>query len=470
MNKKYIISVILICFISTLLSIIMNELGIGKENTLMVFIVGVLIVSIVTRGYIYSAVAAIISVFMFNYLFTEPIHSLQINNTQDIILMMFFLTASLISSTITSKLQYQTEVSKRNERTARFLYEVTKDFFNVTGNRNIILKGIGYIKEYVGYDCYVKLDNDDIVYYTEGMNHYDEVQKEQTLIIPIKGVAKQTGAVYIINVDSPLSQENEMVIKTIIHQMAIVLDREFIYEERQKIKIDMESERLKSTFLRSISHDIRTPLTGIKGASEFILDSYENLDSETVKKLASDIYDESNWLIKTVQNILDMTRISEGKLTVNRDYEAVDDVVNQALTLIPHLKLTGRLHVSFPDEIVLVPVDGRLIVQVLVNLLDNAYKHAGEEAQVYLNVYKKGAYAIFEVSDNGIGIDSSVIDNIFDGFVSLNKNNIVDGSLGVGLGLTICKAIVVAHDGTITANNLKTGGAVFQVMLPLEVN
>lgn len=268
MNKKYIISVILICFISTLLSIIMNELGIGKENTLMVFIVGVLIVSIVTRGYIYSAVAAIISVFMFNYLFTEPIHSLQINNTQDIILMMFFLTASLISSTITSKLQYQTEVSKRNERTARFLYEVTKDFFNVTGNRNIILKGIGYIKEYVGYDCYVKLDNDDIVYYTEGMNHYDEVQKEQTLIIPIKGVAKQTGAVYIINVDSPLSQENEMVIKTIIHQMAIVLDREFIYEERQKIKIDMESERLKSTFLRSISHDIRTPLTGIKGASE----------------------------------------------------------------------------------------------------------------------------------------------------------------------------------------------------------
>lgn len=470
MNKKYIISVIVICFISTLLSIAMNELGIGKENTLMVFIVGVLIISIVTRGYIYSAVAAIISVFMFNYLFTQPIHSLQINNTQDIILMMFFLIASLISSTITSKLQYQTEVSKRNERTARFLYEVTKDFFNVTGNENIILKGIGYIKDYVGYDCYVKLDNDEKIYYTEGIDNYEEDQKEQTLLIPIKGVAKQTGTVQIINVDSPLSQEKEMIIKTIIHQMAIVLDRELIYEERQKIKIDMESERLKSTFLRSISHDIRTPLTGIKGASEFILDSYENLDSDTVKKLASDIYDESNWLIKTVQNILDMTRISEGKLTVNRDYEAVDDIVNQTLTLVPHLKASGRLHVSFPDEIVLVPVDGRLIVQVLVNLLDNAYKHAGEEAQVYLKVYRQGAYAIFEVSDNGIGIDSSVIDNIFDGFVSLNKNNIVDSNLGVGLGLTICKAIVSAHDGTITANNLKTGGAVFKVMLPLEAN
>mgnify|MGYP000891200793 FL=1 len=269
MNKKYIISVIVICFISILLSIAMNELGIGKENTLMVFIVGVLIISIVTRGYIYSAAASIISVFMFNYLFTQPIHSLQINNTQDIILIMFFLTASLISSTITSKLQYQTEVSKRNERTARFLYEVTKGFFNVTGNENIILKGIGYIKDYVGYDCCVKLDNDEKTYYTEGMDNYEEDQKEKTLLMPIKGVAKQTGTVQIINVDSPLSQEKEMIIKTIIHQMAIVLDRELVYEERQKIKIDMESERLRSTFLRSISHDIRTPLTSIKGASEF---------------------------------------------------------------------------------------------------------------------------------------------------------------------------------------------------------
>ena len=164
MNKKYIVSTISICFISTFLSIAMNKLGIGKENTLMVFIVGVLVVSIATRGYIYSAVAAITSVFMFNYLFTQPIHSLQISNTQDIILMMFFLTASLISSTITSKLQYQTEVSKRNERTAKFLYEVTKDFFNVTGNKNIILKGIAYIKDYVGYDCYVKLNNDEKFY------------------------------------------------------------------------------------------------------------------------------------------------------------------------------------------------------------------------------------------------------------------------------------------------------------------
>ncbi|MDF2949841.1 MAG: integral rane sensor signal transduction histidine kinase, partial [Sedimentibacter sp.] len=453
LNLKYSLSVIAICLISTIFSIVMNKLGIGKENTLMVFIVGVLTVTIVTRGYIYSAAAAIISAIMFNYLFTEPIHSLQISNTQDIILMVFFLTASLISSTMTSKLQYQTEVSQRNERTAKTLYEITKGFFNVTGNENIILKGINYIKDYVGYDCYVKLNNVDKFYNNEGIPAYEEIKKEHIMLIPIKGVAKQRGEVYITNVNTSLSYESDIIIKTIVHQMAIVLDREFIYEERQKIKIDMESERLKSTLLRSISHDIRTPLTSIKGASELILE--EKLDYDNIKKLVSDIYDESTWLIKTVQNILDMTRISEGKLTVNKNYESVDDIVNQTLTLVPQFRASGMLQVLIPEEIILIPVDGRLFVQVLVNLLDNAYKHAGENAQIILKVSANDKTAVFEVSDNGSGIAPSIINNIFEGFVTYHKNNIVDGSLGVGLGLTICKEIVKAHNGSITAENLK---------------
>lgn len=469
-DLRYSLSAIAICVVSTMFSIVINELGIGKENTLMVFIVGVLTVTIVTRGYIYSAAAAVISAVMFNYLFTEPIHSLQISNTKDIILMAFFLTASLISSTMTSKLQYQTEISKRNEKTAQTLYEITKGFFNVTGNENIVLKGIKYIKDYVGYDCYVKLNHVDRIFKTEGIPDYEEIKKERIMLIPIKGVAKQRGEVYIINVNTSLSHESDIIIKTIVHQMAIVLDREFIYEERQKIKIDMESERLKSTLLRSISHDIRTPLTSIKGASELIRDGYDKLDDDNIRKLASDIYDESTWLMNTVKNILDMTRINEGKLTVNKSYESVDDIVNQTLTLVPQFHASGRLHVSVPDEIVLVPVDGRLFVQVLVNLLDNAYKYSGENAQIFLSVHLSDKSAVFEVSDNGNGIDPSVINNIFEGFVTHHKHNIADGSLGVGLGLTICKEIVKAHGGTITAENLKTGGALFRIVLPLEVD
>lgn len=464
---NYSLRLVLICTISTIVSIVMRNMGIGKENTLMVFLVGVLTVTYVTRGYIYGAVAGVISVLLFNYFLTQPIHTLIISYSQDFILIVFFLIASLISSTMTSKFQYQTEIAKHNERTARLLYEITKGFLNVTGKENTVDKGINFINDYVGYHCYVRLDFEEKFFCTPGLDDYNENIQKESFKIPIKGVANEIGTMEIIDIKLPVSAETNMIIKTIVYQMALVLDREFIYDEREKIKIAMESERLKSTLLRSVSHDLRTPLTGIVGASELILDSYDKLDSNSIKKLVSDIKEESIWLIKSVQNILDMTRISEGKLTVNKNYEAVDDLINQALTHVPLLTSSCRFHVFVPDDIIIVMVDGRLIVQVLVNILDNAYKHTSEDTQIELKVYKSGINVIFEVADNGVGIDLTIMNTLFDGFVTYHKN-IADGSRGVGLGLAICKAIITAHAGVITASNKKTGGAIFKISLPIE--
>ena len=467
-HLKYFLIMVLICIASTAMSIMMSNMGIDKENTLMVFLVGVLTVTSVTRGYIYGAVAAVLSVLLFNYFLTQPIHTLIISYSQDFILIVFFLIASLISSTMTSKLQNQTEIAKKNEKTARLLYEITKGFLDVTGKENIVFKGINYIYNYAGYKCYVKLDSEERIFCSPGLPDYNDIiEKQESYNIPIKGMANQIGIMKIIDSKVPISTENNMIIKTIVYQMALVLDREFIYNEREKIRIAMEGERLKSTLLRSISHDLRTPLTGIIGASELIIDSNDSLDYKSIKKLASDIKEESTWLIKSVQNILDMTRISEGKLTVNKDYEAVDDLINETLNHVPHLTSTGRLHIFPPEDIILVLVDGRLIVQVLVNLLDNAHKHSGENSQINLKSYRDDNNVIFEVSDNGEGIDMTVEDSIFDGFVTKHKNT-ADGSRGVGLGLAICKAIITAHNGIITAENQKTGGALFKIILPLE--
>lgn len=466
-HLKYIFSLVLICSISTILSIAMSNIGIGKENTLMVFLVGVLAITSVTRGYIYGAIASLVSVMIFNYFFTEPLYSLLMNDAKDIMLLVFFLIASLISSTMPSKFQYQTAIAKRNERTAHLLYEITKGFLNVTGIDNIIHKGIKYIYDYVGLQCRVKLDYEDRIFCTPSFPDDEEFGEQAPYTIPIKGLSNQIGMMEIINTKLPISSENDMLIKTIVYQMALILDREFIYNEREKIRIAMESEHLKSTLLRSISHDLRTPLTGIIGASELILDSFDTLDSTSIKKLVSDIKEESTWLIKSVQNILDMTRISEGKMMLNKDYEAVDDLINQTLTLVPQLTSSGRLSVSTPEDIILISVDGRLMVHVLVNLLDNAYKHSGENTQILLRAYRDNNNVIFEIADNGIGIDLAIIETLFEGFVTLHKN-IADGSRGVGLGLSICKAIVTAHNGSITANNQKTGGAIFRIVLPTE--
>ena len=315
-HVKYFLSLVFICSISLILSLLMSNSGIGKENTLMVFLVGVLTVTSVTRGYLYGAVASVFSVLLFNYFFTEPLYTMHIDNVKDIILLAFFLIASIITSTMTSKFQYQAAIAKRNERTARLLYEITKGFLNVTGTDNILQKGMKYINDTIGYQCRVKLDSDDRVFCTPGFIDDREAGKQASYTIPIKDHANQIGILEIIDAKLPIPSENDMLIKTIVYQMALVLDREFIYHEREKIRIAMESEHLKSTLLRSISHDLRTPLTGIIGASELIIDSFDSLDSPSIKKLVFDIKEESTWLIKSVQNILDMTLISEGKMTI----------------------------------------------------------------------------------------------------------------------------------------------------------
>jgi two-component system sensor histidine kinase KdpD len=448
-----------------------NRLGISKESALMIFLVGVLMITVLTKGYIYGIIASIISVLIFNYFYAVPLHSIYASNPKDYILIFFFLLASAICATLSLQFKHQTELAKQNEETVRLLYEISKSFLNLSGVAAVVVNGMNLIHEYTGYECRVAL-KEEIFGFTENkfcsLNYPKEAKKTDELFsLPINDHTNPVGYVTITGVKQPIPQESQMLLKTVVHQMALALDRELISNERERIKLAMESEHLKSTLLRSISHDIRTPLTGIMGASSLILESYENIDEASMKRLVSDINEESARLIHSIQNILDMTRISEGRLTVKKEYEAVDDLFNQVLTQVSWLVKTNRLRVIFPDDIILVETDGRLIVQVLINLLDNAYKHSGNDSTIELKAYKEKNRVVFEVSDNGLGIDETIKDTLFDSFVTLPRNS-SDSARGVGLGLSICKAIIDAHKGKITAGNKPEGGAVFRIELPYE--
>ena len=240
---------------------------------------------------------------------------------------------------------------------------------------------------------------------------------------------------------------------------------EELYKERAEIELAIEREKMKSLLLRSISHDIRTPLTGISGASGTILENYDALDDESIKALIQDIQMEAQELNVTVQNILDMTRISEGKLSLHKEFEAVDDLAAQASAKAPFLTRDNRLTVQLPERILTVEVDGRLFVQALFNLLDNAYKHSGKDAQITLRIFSEGEWLAFQVSDNGTGIDPAILNNLFEGFVT-SPQGTSDKGRGVGLGLSICEAIVAAHGGSITAENIPGGGASFTIRIP----
>jgi two-component system sensor histidine kinase KdpD len=408
---------------------------------------------------------------MFNYFFAEPLNSFLVSNPKDYILIFFFLLASIICGTLSTKFRQQTEISKQKEKTTRLLYDISKSFLNLSGVAAIVIHGMNLIHDHTSYECRITL-NQDKFNFTENkfctLNYPAEAKSTDNLFsLPISDLSNPIGNITVTCAILPIPPENLMLIETVVYQMELALDREFISNEREKIKLAMESEHLKSALLRSISHDLRTPLTGIMGASSLILDSYESLDEVSMKHLVADINEESARLINSVQNILDMTRISEGRLTVKKEFEAVDDLFIQVLTQVSWLVKTNRLKVSVPDEILLVETDGRLMIQVLVNLLDNAYKHTGNDSIIELKAYKDNNNVVFEVSDNGPGIDEAIRSTLFESFVTLPRNS-SDSGRGVGLGLSICKAIIDAHGGKITAFNRPDGGAVFHIELPCE--
>ncbi len=446
-----------------LFSLILAELGVGKESIIMVFLLGILFVTILTKGYAYGLIGSVISVILLNFFFTEPRHTFVIYSSIDVLLLLFFLITAIVSGTVTSRLQKQMSVSHRNELTARLLYEVAEGFLHVTGKRNIIMRGIKYVYDNTGYASRVLLDDEDHTNLTEpSMDNVDE-----GLHFPIQSVVKQMGELILFCGQEELTFQQELVVKTVATQLGTALDREESYREREEIRIAMERERLRSTLLRSVAHDLRTPLTALTGASALLADEFESLTPEEQRKLAIDISEEMIWLGNFVENILNMTRIGEGQLVLHKEEEVVDDVVNEAISHMSRILRNRHLEVSLPDEVIVLPMDGKLIVQVLINLLDNSVKHTPPDSATYLKVYINENEAVFEISDDGKGIDPSILDIMFEGFTT-HKGSIVDGRRGMGLGLAICRAVIEAHGGSMHAENRPHGGARFVFTIPME--
>ena len=212
---------------------------------------------------------------------------------------------------------------------------------------------------------------------------------------------------------------------------------------------------------------MRSPLTALTGASALLSDEFDRLPEAERKKLASDISDEMIWLTNLVENILNMTRIGENQLVLHKEHEVVDDVVNQAVSHMSRIIQNRPFDVSLPEEVISVEMDGKLIVQVIINLLDNAIKHTPPCSGIALKASVTDNSAVFEVSDKGAGLDEEAMNVLFKGRAE-PKNYVVDARRGMGMGLVICRAIVEAHGGKIWAENIEGGGAKFAFSLPAE--
>lgn len=475
--------------VMTILSLLFRAFEFTEPNIIMLYILGVLLVSRQTDGYFYGILASILGVLTFNFFFTEPLYSLMVHSMEYPVTFSIMLIVALITSTLTTKVKREAELSKIREKRTESLYQISRNLLTTQNIDQIITTAAVNIANQFSHSViiyatdekgnltepYIYSVNDENVKSLLSENER-EIAYEVFLsgkpkglaayYAPVTGRNKILGVIGVGCKEDELTHGQKVLLDAVTVQVALSIEREKISKKQQQSKMEMESERLRSNLLRAVSHDLKTPLTGIEGSASAILENWNNIDDDTKRQLLSSIYDDAQWLSHSVDNILNITQIEDGRIEVKKNMEAVEEIISETISRVQKYKGNHIINIKIPENLIMIPMDGSLIEQVLVNLIDNALKYTPNESIINVEAYIKDEKAVFEVSDNGKGISEKDMPFVFDRFYTagISANNT---RKGIGLGLAICKSIILAHNGEISAFNGKNGGAVFKFTLPL---
>jgi len=465
---------ILVAAASYLLSIALESYYTSTENILLIFVISLLFIVIITKSYFTGIFVSIVEMAVFNIYFVAPRGSIL---TRNFLSFALFIIAAIIIAKVVTNLQKRTEKEIADSIVSRNLYRISRGLINISGVDNIIKYSEKQISDIMGKNVTVfwgeeKCSTNEAAKFCFenkvvcGWGHQDFTFADSQYF-PVPDDQNVRGVVCIPGSMDEFSTETKAYTRTFFSLVTMAIQRENLRQAEEEARVDAEREKFKSDLLHSISHDLRTPLTVISGGAEFLSENLEDVDKDTVKTMLEDIASDSEWLSSMVENLLNMTRIQEGKLVMNMKKELVEDIVSGAAERVKKSIKNHTLRIENSEEMLFVKVDGQLITKVIINLLDNAFRHTRENSNVVCRTYRSGENVVIEVMDDGGGIAPENLSRIFESFFttggkydSLNK--------GAGIGLSICKSIVEAHGGEIEAENNHIGGATFRVKLREE--
>jgi two-component system sensor histidine kinase KdpD len=477
--------------LATLVATSFHAMGLTEANLVMTYVLAVVFIG--TRfGSWASAVSSVLAVLLFDILFTTPYYAVTVHDTQYFITFSVMLLVGLLASTLTARIRRQADVAASNERRTEALYRLSRTLSAVSGLKRLVELAEGTVAEvFDGHTVIYLADDDGRItpvfgrtavssptaselgtaqrVFDEGQVIESEVERfPNTLVIYLPlATPDRTVGVLTFQPQQPSSLQPSGVrrlLNTYAAQIALAVERERLTEDAQRTRVQMESERLRSSLLSAVSHDLRTPLAGIAGSSSMLANSYETLNGATRRELLETICEESERLSRLVENLLNMTRLSSGTVTVTKQWQPVDDVVGSALNHIERLLGNRRVDVSIPDDLPLGHFDSVLIEQVLINLLDNAVKYSPQSSALDITATNCDDGITVEVADRGSGLRPGDERRVFEMFY--RGADAKPDRRGTGLGLAICKAIVEAHGGTIEAASRQGGGTVVRFVLP----
>lgn len=493
---------ILILVICTVFAFILDIFVPDPSNASMtqIYILGVLFISIITSGKIYGVVASVISVLAVNFFYTHPVFSFAIEDATAWVALPTLFFISLITGTMAMRMKSQERYAARKAYRTSILLDMSRKLQEVKGIDGILQAtaeqlirllgcGVAFIpnaREQVFQSvCYCmnpqvcakcckrtkeeNLQRADIVLKKSVEQGTKGFWVETDVVCYNLGSAERTigVAVFDIDVEHVFETFDQSMIVGMLEQCTLALEKEYNEQVKREMQMRAEQEKLRADLLRSISHDLRTPLTSILGNTSILLDSTAILDDLHKHNMYYDIYEDAKWLINLVENLLSITRLEGGMMKINKQPELIDDVLHEALQRFQREGIAHEIQMDWPEECLMARMESHLIIQVVVNLIDNAIKYTPKGSHIQISAERKGDMVCVNVADNGDGIAAEDREMLFKMFVTLN-NKRGDATRSMGLGLALCQTIIHAHDGEIWVTDNKPRGAVFHFTLPIE--
>ena len=482
--------------VCTLIGLLFQKLNFTDTNIVTIYILGVLLTSIVTDGYLCSVAGSFLSVFLFCFFLTEPRMSFQTYAVGYPVTFLITLISSVLTGALAAKLKTHAKLSAQLAFRTQILFDTDRLLQKAKGEREILDVTCTQLLRLLNRNitAYVvennalsegKLfsgaeeDTEDFLTKEEqqiarwtyenrqragaSTHHFPQAK---CLYLAIRSGNNVYGVIGIPLQKETLDSFEYSILLSVINECALAMENAQNAMEKEKNAVIAKNEQLRADLLRAISHDLRPPLCSISGNADMLLSNSERLDEATKHQIYTDIYDDSEWLIGVVENLLSITRLNDGRLKFKFSDQLLDEVIAESLRHISRKHDDYKI-VSDCEELVLARMDVRLIIQVLVNLIDNAIKYTPPGTVICIQGTKTDGKAQISVKDNGPGIPDEMKPHIFQMFYT-GKTTVADSHRSLGLGLALCHSIIEAHDGTLILTDHDPHGCNFTFTLPLS--
>lgn len=480
-----------ILVLGTLIDLSFLHSEIGYSDFVLIYVLCVAIISATTASYFFGILSGILVIFLYNYFFTIPYYSFSVYQYTDVIALITLVVVSCLISAIMGHAKKSALDARTKEAETQTLYQFTSELANCSDTEEAVEVTLENLSK--TFDCqadiiliddnqkpeqfYTRMDTkgvitriptnkldfsdykdlDDVKPYLEVKGKWEWPITGQKRILGVIGIPE--------NVAQNFTEDEKSLLKTMAEAGSMVIDRQIYAKEKEKMDQQVANERYRSNFLRSVSHDLRTPLSGIIGTSEILINLSE--PGTEINDLSRNIHKESRWLFELIQNILTVTQLQDGHLMISTHPEVVEEIIDNAAETIRLRYPDRKVITDYPDDILMAKVDPKLVKQALINLMDNANKHSPKTGVITVRLRRDGSNVCMDVMDEGTGISDEAKDKLFDMFYTTHRNDL--GNLkGFGLGLPICDTIMKCLGGSITAGNRTDGhqGAAFTLILP----